>query len=133
MTELVVKANALARAAYTLTVAEHKMILSAITQVRRDEAVTDEVMYSISANALADMGGFAAKMNTGASRPLLIGFSLDTSLFRKNPMAAGGGFAKCAGYKPLIILMMKGALKSGSARMFCRTSTSYQLNFLSTS
>jgi len=61
MTELVVKANALARAAYTLTVAEHKMILSAITQVRRDEAVTDEVMYSISANALADMGGFAAK------------------------------------------------------------------------
>ena len=61
MTELVVKANALANAAYTLTVAEQKIILSAITQVRRDEAVTDEVMYSISANALADMGGFAAK------------------------------------------------------------------------
>jgi plasmid replication initiation protein len=61
VTELVVKANALANAAYTLTVAEQKIILSAITQVRRDEAVTDEIMYSISANALADMGGFAAK------------------------------------------------------------------------
>lgn len=61
MAELVVKANALANAAYTLTTAEQKVILSAITQVRRDEAVTDEVMYSISANALADMGGFAAK------------------------------------------------------------------------
>lgn len=61
MVELVVKANALANAAYTLTTAEQKVILSAITQVRRDEAVTDEVMFSISANALADMGGFAAK------------------------------------------------------------------------
>jgi len=61
MVELVVKANALASAAYTLTIAEQKIILSAITEVRRDEAVTDEVMYSISANALAYMGGFAAK------------------------------------------------------------------------
>ena len=61
MTELVVKANALVSAAYTLTTAEQKIILSAITQVRRDETVTDEVMYSVSANALADMGGFAAK------------------------------------------------------------------------
>lgn len=59
--ELVVKANALAEAAYSLTTAEQKVILSAITQLRRDEELTDDALYSIEANALADMGGFAAK------------------------------------------------------------------------
>lgn len=58
--DLVVKSNALVEAAYSLTLTEQKVILSAITQVRRDEPITDEVLYSISANALADMGGFAA-------------------------------------------------------------------------
>lgn len=59
--ELVVKSNALIQAAYSLTVAEQKIILSAITQVHRKEVVTDEKLYTVTANALSDMAGFKAK------------------------------------------------------------------------
>jgi plasmid replication initiation protein len=59
--KLVVKSNALIQAAYSLTVSEQKIILSAITQVRRNEAVTDERLYTVTANALSDMSGFKAK------------------------------------------------------------------------
>ena len=59
--DMVVKSNKLIEAAYDITVAEQKILLSAITRVRRDEPVTDEVMYTITANSLADMSGFAAK------------------------------------------------------------------------
>lgn len=55
------KSNALIGAAYRLTVQEQRIVLAAISQVRRDEAVTDEVMYSVSVNALADITGQAAK------------------------------------------------------------------------
>lgn len=58
--DIVVKSNALIEAAYSLTVAETKLVLAAIAQVRRDEAITDEACYTVTANALADMGGFAA-------------------------------------------------------------------------
>jgi len=58
---LVVKSNALMQAAYSLTLAEQKIILSAITQVRRDETVTDDKLYTVTANALSDMSGFKAK------------------------------------------------------------------------
>lgn len=59
-TDLVVKSNALIEAAHSLTVAESKLILAAIAQVRRDETITDDVRYIVTANALADMGGFKA-------------------------------------------------------------------------
>ncbi|MBD3895974.1 replication initiation protein [Halomonas sp. ML-15] len=59
-TDLVVKSNALIEAAHSLTLAESKLILAAIAQVRRDEAITDDVRYTVTANALADMGGFKA-------------------------------------------------------------------------
>lgn len=58
---VVVKSNALIEAAYSLTVAETKLVLAAIVQVRRDEPITDEVRYTVTANALVDMGGFSAK------------------------------------------------------------------------
>lgn len=58
--DMVVKSNALVQAAYSLTVAETKLVLAAIAQIRRDEAITDEVRYTVTANALADMGGFSA-------------------------------------------------------------------------
>ena len=57
--ELIVKSNALIQAAYSLTLSEQKIILSAITQVRRDESVTDEKLYTVTANALSDMSGRA--------------------------------------------------------------------------
>lgn len=55
---LVVKANALINASYHLTLAEQQLILSAITQVRRDEPITDEKLYTIAAADLAEMAGF---------------------------------------------------------------------------
>lgn len=59
--DLIVKSNALIQAAYSLTLSEQKVILAAITQVRRDETVTDEKLYTVTANALSDMSGFKAK------------------------------------------------------------------------
>jgi len=58
--DMVVKSNALVEAAYSLTVAETKLVLAAIAQIRRDESITDEARYTVTANALADMGGFSA-------------------------------------------------------------------------
>lgn len=60
ITDLIVKSNALIEASHNLSLAETKLILTAITQVRRDEAVSDDVRYIVTANALADMGGFKA-------------------------------------------------------------------------
>lgn len=57
----VAKSNVLIGAAYRLTLQEQRIILAAISQVRRDQAVTDEVMYNVSVNALADITGQAAK------------------------------------------------------------------------
>ena len=42
------KSNALVEASYRLTPAEQRIMLSCIAQVRRDQPITDEVMYSIS-------------------------------------------------------------------------------------
>ena len=50
----VVKSNHIIEASYRLSVAEQRVILSAITQVRRDQPkVTDEVLYSVTAADLA--------------------------------------------------------------------------------
>lgn len=60
--ELVYKSNALLEAAYTLTLAEQKIILAAITLVRRDnKEITDEILYEVTANALSDIDGLSAK------------------------------------------------------------------------
>ena len=57
----IVKSNALIQAAYRLTLGETRIILAAIAQVRRDGTPTDEEMYEVRANALADISGIAAK------------------------------------------------------------------------
>lgn len=59
--DLIVKSNALVQAAYSLSVSEQKIILSAITQVPRFEEVTDKKLYTVTASALAEMSGFKAK------------------------------------------------------------------------
>lgn len=52
--QLVVKSNHIIEASYRLSVAEQRVILSAITQVRRDQPkITDEVLYSVTAAQLA--------------------------------------------------------------------------------
>jgi plasmid replication initiation protein len=50
---LVYKSNSLVEASYRLSVTEQRIILACISQIRRDEAVTDEVMYSVSAKDIA--------------------------------------------------------------------------------
>jgi plasmid replication initiation protein len=48
-TPLVVKSNALIEASYRLSLTEQRTMLSAISKIRCDEQVTDEVMYSVDA------------------------------------------------------------------------------------
>ncbi|BBL77376.1 RepB family plasmid replication initiator protein [Methylomagnum ishizawai] len=51
----VYKSNSLVEASYRLTVPEQRIILACISQVRRNEPVTDEVMYSVSAQDIAEL------------------------------------------------------------------------------
>jgi plasmid replication initiation protein len=53
----VVKSNHIIEASYRLSVAEQRVILSAISQVRRDEPVTDAVLYSVTATEIAHLCG----------------------------------------------------------------------------
>lgn len=55
--KLVVKSNHIIEASYRLSLAEQRLILCAITQVRRDQEVTDEVLYSVTATEIAELCG----------------------------------------------------------------------------
>lgn len=59
--QMVYKSNALVEAAYRLSVQEQRLVLACISQVRRDESVTDEVLYSVRAADLARMAGTAVE------------------------------------------------------------------------
>ncbi|TAN83986.1 MAG: RepB family plasmid replication initiator protein [Gallionella sp.] len=50
---LIYKSNSLVEASYRLSVIEQRIILACVSQVRRNETITDEVMYSVSAKDLA--------------------------------------------------------------------------------
>ena len=54
---LVVKSNALIETSYQLSVNEQIIILACISQVRRDEPITDKTMYSISAPEFSTLCG----------------------------------------------------------------------------
>lgn len=56
---MIYKSNALVEAAYRLSVQEQRILLVCISQVRRDEVVTDEVLYSVSAADVAKLSGTA--------------------------------------------------------------------------
>jgi plasmid replication initiation protein len=53
----VCKSNALVEASYRLSVAEQRIILACISQIRRDQQITDEVLYSVSATEIAGLTG----------------------------------------------------------------------------
>ncbi|MFG6179623.1 replication initiation protein [Halomonas sp. THAF12] len=57
----VYKSNALVEASYKLTVAEQRILLSCIGQVRRDSPVSDDILYSISASDIAAITGTSTK------------------------------------------------------------------------
>jgi len=53
----VYKSNALIEASYRLSVYEQRIILACIAQVRRDEPLTDQQLYTVSAQQVANMTG----------------------------------------------------------------------------
>ncbi|MEA1053162.1 replication initiation protein [Lamprobacter modestohalophilus] len=53
----VCKSNALVEASYRLSLYEQRIILACIAQVRRDAPLTDEELYSVSAQQIAEMTG----------------------------------------------------------------------------
>lgn len=55
------KSNALVEAQYRLSVAEQRIILACIKQVRRDEKITDDELYSVSATQIAELSGTSTK------------------------------------------------------------------------
>lgn len=59
--QLVYKSNSLIESSYRLTVVEQRIILACIAQVRRDEDVTDNVMYSVTASDISELTGSALK------------------------------------------------------------------------
>lgn len=54
---LVYKSNALIEASYRLSIYEQRIILGCIAQVRRDEPLTDQRLYTVSAQQIANMTG----------------------------------------------------------------------------
>ena len=54
---MVYKSNALVEAAYRLSVQEQRIVLACISQVKRNEPVTDDVMYSVTAEEISTMAG----------------------------------------------------------------------------
>lgn len=57
----VVKSNALVEASYRLSVAEQRIILACISQVRRDEQITDDKLYSVRVSDIAELSGSDSK------------------------------------------------------------------------
>lgn len=53
----VFKANALVEASYRLGLYEQRIMLACIAQVRRDEPLTDQQLYTVTAQQIADMAG----------------------------------------------------------------------------
>ena len=53
----IIKANALIEASYRLSAPEQRIILACIAQVRRDKPLTDEILYTVTAEQYAEMAG----------------------------------------------------------------------------
>lgn len=60
-TSLVYKSNALIEASYRLSVYEQRIILGCIAQVRRDAPLTDQHLYTVTAQEVADLAGIGVK------------------------------------------------------------------------
>ncbi|KAA8976709.1 RepB family plasmid replication initiator protein [Halospina sp. K52047b] len=58
--QLVVKSNALVEAGHRLSLAEQRIVLAAITQIRRDRKPDSEAWYEVTADALSEVSGISA-------------------------------------------------------------------------
>lgn len=59
--DLIVKSNAVIEASYRLSVMEQRIILAAISQIRRDQAVSDDVMYELDVKSLRELSKTKSK------------------------------------------------------------------------
>lgn len=59
--DLIVKSNAVIEASYRLSVMEQRVILAAISKIRRDQNVRDDVLYELSVSDLREMSGTKSK------------------------------------------------------------------------
>ncbi len=57
----VYKSNALVEASYRLSVAEQRIMLTCISQIRKDQPITDDRLYSVSASEIASLTGATTK------------------------------------------------------------------------
>lgn len=57
----VYKSNSLVEAQYRLSVAEQRILLACMSQVRRDRPITDDELYSVSAATIAEYSGTSTK------------------------------------------------------------------------
>lgn len=60
-TPKIYKSNALVQASYRMSMMEQRIMLACTSQVRRDQSITDEVMYSVYAKDLAEVTGSTSK------------------------------------------------------------------------
>ncbi|MEE4407214.1 replication initiation protein [Serratia ficaria] len=58
---VVCKANALVEASYRLSLYEQRIVLACIAQVRRDEPLTDQHLYTVKVQEIAEMAGVGLK------------------------------------------------------------------------
>lgn len=60
-TSKIYKSNALVQASYRMSMMEQRIMLACTSQVRRDQPITDEIMYSVYAKDLAEVTGSTSK------------------------------------------------------------------------
>jgi plasmid replication initiation protein len=58
---VICKANALVEASYRLSLYEQRIVLACIAQVRRDQPLTDQELYTVTVQEIADMTGVGLK------------------------------------------------------------------------
>lgn len=86
---IVVKSNALIETSYQLSVNEQIVILTCISQVRRDEPVTDQIMYSISAQDFSTLCGIDLKSSYRELKSAALKLNERRVRITKNPNGKG--------------------------------------------
>ena len=89
---LVCKSNALIEASYRLSLYEQRIMLACIAQVRRDEPLTDQQLYTVTAQQIAEMTG--TKLGTAYQNLKAASERLFDRRVTLNEAPNGGGASK---------------------------------------
>ena len=118
---VVCKSNALVEAAYRLSVQEQRIVLACIAQVRRDEPVTDEVMYSVSAEDVATMAGVSIESSYTQLKEAALRLKRREVRFAYQPNGARSSLGRALpdGCRPSITSTVRAVSNSGLAKTCC--------------